>query len=324
MKKKTEWIVPIVMLVAVAAIVLTVILVNNQKNKQDASQTDAQLGSQAVFSVNPSEIEVLQWNYGEEELSFTFDGDSWYYTEDKDFPLNESLLEEMVGQLKSIISYNTIQNPQDPASYGLDKPICTISVTANGTTSKVMIGDQSVAGSIFYLSTGDDKVHMVDGALFDAFYRGLYDLVACEELPNIKDVWGLKISGHGELDLSCVWDEQGICWYANAAGEKIPLDFNKTEEFVANLQKITLDKCVSYNAGDDLQTQYGLGEKAARITVNYAQDDPEKTVTIELGYALEEGTYIRLEGSKMVYMIDSRAANILRATQYTSLLPAQE
>ena len=107
-------------------------------------------------------------------------------------------------------------------------------------------------------------------------------------------------------------------------GEKLPLDFNKTEEFVANVQKITLDKCVSYNAGDDLQTQYGLGEKAARITINYAQDDLEKTVTLELGYALEEGTYIRLEGSKMVYMIDSRAANILRATQYTSLLPAQE
>lgn len=315
MKKGTKWII-LTAVVLVAAVVLTVVLVNNRKDKE--------IGSQTVFAVDPETIEVLQWNFGEEKLSFTRDGDGWYYTADKDFPLNESLLEEMAKQLKSIISYNTIQNPRDPASYGLDKPFCTISVTANGTTSKVMIGDKSVAGSIYYLSTGDEKVHMVDGALFNAFYYGLYDLIACEELPSLKDVWGLKISGFTDMDLSCVWDEQGIRWYANAEGEKLPLDFGKTEEFVANLQKISLDTCICYNAEGDLLEQYGLGEKAAKVIVNYAQDDPEKIVTLELGYALEEGTYVRLAGSKMVYLVDSRACNLLRATEYTSLLQTQE
>lgn len=322
MKKRMKWIIPVAVLIVVA-VVLTVILLNNN-GKQILAPVDKQIGSQPVFSVNPDEVEVLQWNYKEEKLSFTFDGNSWYYTNDKSFPLNQSLLEEMVGQLESIISYNTIQNPQDSASYGLDKPICTISVTANGTTSQIMIGDKSKASGIYYLSTGDDKVHMVDGSLFTAFYRGLYDLIACEELPDLRDVWGLKIWGHSAMDLSCVWDDQGICWHANVDGEKLPLDFNKTEEFVANLQKITLDTCVCYNAEGDLLEQYGFGENVHKIIVNYAQDDPEKTVTIELGDALEEGTYIRLEGSKMVYMIDSRVANVLRATEYTSLLPTQE
>ncbi len=315
MKKATKWII-FVAVVAVVAVVLTVVLVNNQKDKQ--------IGSQVVFSVDPEKIEVLQWNFGEEKLSFTFDGKGWYYTADKDFPLDESYLEEMVKQLKEIISYNTIQNPQDPVSYGLDKPICTIQVTANGTTSKVMIGDKSVAGSIYYLSTGDEKVHMVDGALFNAFYYGLYDLIACEELPNLTDVWGVKISGHYAMDLSCAWDEAGIRWYANTEEEKLPLDFRKTEAFIANLQKISLDTCICYNAEGDLIEQYGFGEGAHKITVNYAQNDPEKTVTLELGHGMEEGTYLRLEGSIMVYMIDSRVANILRATEYTSLLQTQE
>ena len=73
-----------------------------------------------------------------------------------------------------------------------------------------------------------------------------------------------------------------------------------------------------------LLEQYGFNEKAEKVTVNYAQDDPEKTVTLELGYALEEGTYIRLEGSKMIYMIDSRVTNVLRTTEYTSLLQTKE
>lgn len=315
MKKGTKWII-LAAVVAVIAIVLTVVLVNNQKDKQ--------IGSQTVFSVDPEKIEVLQWNFGEEKLSFTFDGEGWYYTADKDFPLDESLLENMVKQMKEIVSYNTIQNPRDPASYGLDKPICTIQVTADGTTSKVMIGDRSVAGSIYYLSTGDEKVHMVDGALFNAFSYGLYDLIAGEELPDLRDIWGVKISGYSELDLSCVWDEQGIRWYANAEGEKLPLDFGKTEEFIANLQKVNLDECICYNAEGALLEQYGFNEKAEKVTVNYAQDDPEKTVTLELGYALEEGTYIRLEGSKMIYMIDSRVTNVLRTTEYTSLLQTKE
>lgn len=315
MKKGTKWII-LAAVALVAAVVLTVVLVNNRKDKE--------IGSQTVFAVNPEEIEVLQWNFGEEKLSFTFDGDSWYYTPDKDFPLNESLLENMAKQLKDIISYNTIKNPRDPDSYGLDKPICTISVTANGTTSKVMIGDKSVAGSIYYLSTGDEKVHMVDGALFNAFHCGLYDLISCEELPSLNNVWGLKISGYTDMDLSCVWDDQGIRWYANVNGEKQLLDFNKVEEFITNVQKVSLDNCVCYNAEGALLEQYGFDEKAAKVTVNYDQEDPKKTVTLELGYALEEGTYIRLEGSKMIYMIDSRVANVLRSTEYTSLLQTQE
>lgn len=313
MKKGILWTV-LAIAVVIVAVVLTVLLIDGQKDKQ--------IGSQVVFSATIDEISEVKWNYNTEKLSFTNGEEGWYYTADKDFPLDVSLLEERLEELEEIISYNTIQNPRDPASYGLDDPICTIEVTANGVTSKVMIGDQSVAGSIYYLSTGDEKVHMVDGSLFEAFYCGLYDLIALEESPNLNNIWGIKVEGYYSMDLSCVWDDAGVRWHANVDGEKLALDFAKTEEFVANLQKIKLESCVCYNAEGDLLTQYGLGEKAVKVTVIRDQNDPEKTVVLELGYSLEEGTYIRLEGSKMIYMVDSRVCNVLRATEYTSLLQA--
>ena len=68
----------------------------------------------------------------------------------------------MVDTLVEVLAQETIAEPEDLASYGLDDPQCTVTLTADGTDYELLIGDETVLGGQLYLSTGDGSVYLVD------------------------------------------------------------------------------------------------------------------------------------------------------------------
>ena len=101
----------------------------------------------------------------------------------------------MVDTLAEVLAQETIAEPEDLASYGLDDPQCTVTLTADGTDYELLIGDETVLGGQLYLSTGDGSVYLVDTSLLDAFAYGLYDIIQMEEIPAMDDVSALTIDG---------------------------------------------------------------------------------------------------------------------------------
>ncbi len=292
-----------------------------------------------IFTVDPEDVTRISWDYSE-ELSFTREGDTWVYDADATFPLEESFLDAMLEQLQQITSSKTIEDVEDWDQYTLEVPICEITVTAGDTRSTIKIGEETALGGERYVSIGDGNAYLVDSSFLSAFSYGLYDVLKMEPIPDMSDVYGMTyLSGSDSYEIQLL-EDSGLAYsdeYVWFMGEK-PLDTDLTKTLMRYVTDMTWQECVNYNARD--MSQYGLSDPAASITVYYLEtvevatqetdedgntvyetQENKKTYTLEIGAETDDGYYARIQGSNMVYLISSSAAETLLYTTYEDLLP---
>lgn len=286
----------------------------------DAQQTE-ETPAVTVFTLNPEQLTGLSWTYGEETLDFGYKNGSWYYTQDTMFPVDADFLEEIKGNLTQIVAEKTVETPDDLENYGLLRPACTVTVTTEGVTTRLELGDETAMDGLRYLSLGDNKVYLVDGALFDCLQYGLYDIVSYETVPAMDAVTELKVET-GEQTLTLEYREESGLAYSDSyvwfVGERAA-DTELTESFLAKVTGLVWDSCVAYNADEEALAGYGLDTPAVTGTVHYGEAG-EQQFTVQLGLT-EEGCFARLPGSGMVYEIDSAIAETLLYTTYAELQP---
>ena len=294
--------------------------------------------SMTVFQVNTSEITELGWDYSE-NLSFRRTEDGWTYTADETFLLNTSYIDTMLSTLAEIKSYKTIENVENWDQYGLEVPVCTITITTD-TTQTLCIGLETSMGGQRYFSIGDGNAYLVDASVIDAFSYGLYDVLKEESVPDITSVTGMRmVSTAGGYEIA-LQENSGLAysdsyvWFMDGK----PLDTELTEDLIMLMVDLTWTECVNYNASD--LSVYGLDEPAATVTVDYIHsysistsetDDNGDVIfetvrepasfTIELGDVTGNYRYARIAGSNMVYTIYGTAADTMNYTTYYDLQP---
>ena len=89
--------------------------------------TDQEDETQTVFSLNPENVTNLGWDYSE-KVSFTAGEDGWVCDQDAAFPVDETCLDKMLEALTDVESTKTIENPENLDQYGLEIPVCVITV----------------------------------------------------------------------------------------------------------------------------------------------------------------------------------------------------
>ena len=251
----------------------------------------------------------------------------------------------MAAALGEILASRAIEEPEDPAEYGLNEPLCTISVAAGDTTHVLELGDETSLGGERYASIGDGKVYLVDESLLDTFAYGLYDLVEEEALPTIDNVTALSIDAETQKLKIAYLPGGGLCysdeylWYLESEDGYVNLDNELTEDLLGIYQNFEWAECVDYRAED--LAQYGLEEPTAVVTIDYdvtyqvdtgetsedgstiyeTQTMPT-TFTLEIGsYAGDGYCYARLAGSDMVYTVDASLSDSALYTTADTLLP---
>lgn len=304
----------------------------NPENQESEAENDDGV---SIFALDTGSVTALSWTYGEESLTFENVGDGWAYAQDSSFPLDSTYIDAMLSALSNVTASKTIEDPEDLSQYGLEAPVCTISVTA-GDTTELLIGDETVLDGDRYLSLGDGNVYLVDAALLDSFSYGLYDLVEKESIPSMTDVLSLSVdTGAQQLVLEHL-EDSGLAysdeyvWFMQQEDGYLPLDTELTQALLANITGLTWGGCVDYHASSEALEGYGLGSGAATVTVRYVESadaedsgpsETEKTFVLELGAAADDGRYARIAGSDMVYLVDAGAAESLLYTTYVELLP---
>lgn len=117
------------------------------------------------------------------------------------------------------------------------------------------------------------------------------------------------------------------------------LDTELTESLISNITGLTWISCVDYKAEEKL-ADYGLDAPRAVVTIDYLKtvqvatnetDEDGNTIyetqtenaqlTLEIGADTEDGSYARISGSGMVYLIDSNICETLLYTTVTELQP---
>lgn len=272
--------------------------------------------AETVFSLDPEAVTNLGWDYSE-ALSFTAGENGWVCDQDGALPVDETYLDAMLDALTEVKSVKTIENPENLDQYGLEVPICVITVT-DGQSRTLSIGQETAVGGQRYFSNGDGNVYLVDGEIIERFAYGRYDILKKQTLPEITQLTGItvQLSGGGyeivrKEDGGLAYSDDYI-WFMDGKA----LDNELTQSLLNMVTNLNLSQCVDYNA-DDL-TPYSLDSPAAIVTV---MDSGEEAYTLEISAADGESCYLRLGGSPMVYELDAKLSNTLCYTTYADLRP---
>lgn len=272
--------------------------------------------TETVFTLEPEAVTALTWEYSE-SLSFRRESEGWVYPEDPVFPVEESYLDTILQTLSRVDSYKTIDTVENWDTYGLQIPVCTISVTA-GETYDLAIGIETTLGGQRYFSIGDGKVYLVDDAILEPFQYDLYDLIAAREMPEVTQVTAMEVTTP-EGSYAITYEPGSGKAYSDSYvwfWEDQPLDTDLAQELTRLVTNLNLAQCVNFNA-DDL-SQYGLAEPEIQVTIF---DSGTEAYTLDISSATDDGCYVRLPGTNMVYRTLATVNETLRYTTVADLLP---
>lgn len=299
--------------------------VTNPENKVDDTTTDADV-KYTILTIEPDMVKTLSWTYESQVLTFTHTEDTWSYVDDSTFPLDSSYIDSMLSSLNGIQASKIIEDVTDLSMYGLDEPVCSISVDAGGAYA-ILIGNETALDGLRYVSIGDDNVYLVEDALLTSFSYGLYDLLAKESVPAMSDLVNVSITSETNSLLIEYLAESGLAysdeyvWFLKDGDTYLTLDTELTGALVGNITGLSFGECVDYNADDEELASYGLTAPMVTAAVSYTEADETKTFALELGSYIDGSCYARIAGSRMVYLVDGTISDTLMYTGYSELQP---
>lgn len=279
------------------------------------AQTETETAT-TIFTLAPETVTSLQWEY-REDLTFHRDGEGWVYEESDAFPVDGSYLEAILAALSQVDSYKTIENIENWDTYGLEIPVCTISLTAD-TTYDLAIGIETTLGGQRYFSIGDGRVYLVDSTILEPFQYTLYDLIAPQEMPQVEQVTAMTVTtpeGSYTLrydpDSGRTYSDDYVWFWEDTA-----LDTGEAESLIGVVTQLSLSQCENYQAQD--LSQYGLEEPSLSVTV---YDNGVESYTLPISAPEGGSCYVQLPGTHMVYTIDDAIYETLRYTTAADLMP---
>ena len=292
----------------------------------------------------PSEsVEALSWECAGNSFTFHRDG-IWLYNEDENFPVSEEKVNELLEQFQSFSAAFVIEDVEDYGQYGLDDPVCTISLATADQTYEVQLGDYSKMDSQRYVSIGDGNVYLVKHDPLDEYDAILSDMIDHDEIPSFDHVTQVQFAGAETYSISYQKDSTDSystddVYFTQQDEKNLPLDTSRVDSYLQSITALNPVNYVSYNVTDEELQTYGLDAPELTITVDYATEgedgeedtdtfvlyvspDPEDVKTAEEAEddgEAEISAYIRVGESQIVYEVSSSNYKKLAAASYDDL-----
>jgi len=233
-----------------------------------------------VLEISGDSATSLSWEYEDTELAFHKE-DSWLYDDDEAFPVDGDKVEELLSQFEAFGVSFIIENVEDYAQYGLDEPVCTISLSTEEKSYEVQLGDYSAMDSQRYVSIGDGNVYLVAEDPFEDFEIELKDMIKHDETPAFDSVTGITFAG--EEGYSLTYEENSTdtycaedVYFTLKDGKNLPLDTSSVQGYVNNITNLSLTDYVTYNASEEELQSYGLDTPELSVTVDYTYENEEE------------------------------------------------
>ena len=327
------------MLLAVfAAVSITAVLVSRHEEKVERIKNSGE----TILAIPTDTVTALSWTNEEGTFSFTKD-EIWTYDEDSAFPVDEEKIDELLAQFEDFAAAFVIDDVEDYEQYGLDEPVCTISITVGEESYTVELGDFSKMDEQRYVSIGDGKAYLVSHNPLDEFGAVLRDMILDDTILEFDTAKQIAFTGTENYTITYDEDGTSICADDVYFTDGKPLDTDNVNEWLTALMGLGLTDYVSYNVTDEELQTFGLDESDLTITLDYSNSDedgtetdfgtlvlhlsqnPEELAAYEKALANEEDElpdvtcYARVGASQIVYSITQTEFDKLTAVSYDTL-----
>ena len=174
--------------VLVLASAITLVVVKHEDTKEKIKNTPATI-------LEWTEIDGVSWEYNGASYAFQKKDDAWTYPADTAFPVDGDKMNALLEQFGALGAAFTIEEVEDYGQYGLEKPICTITLTQGDGETTLTLGDYSQMDGERYASLGDGNVYLLSHDPLEEFDTDLTGLIQNDEIPDFDTLETLTVSG---------------------------------------------------------------------------------------------------------------------------------
>lgn len=291
MKKKKG---PLILIGVLVLLLILYFALSTWNKKQDSKEEE----TVKVTDLKTSEITGVKYNLGTGEMNFEKDGDTWYYTADKDFPLRQSYPKTVAGAMGQLSADRELEDADALEEYGLDHPTYTVTLTdEDGTVTTIKVGNAT--GNDYYATVDDtEKVYTIPATSLDDIQTELDQIAQLDTYPSI---------GSGNLKKEVITQNGETTTYDSENEDQA----EDVAAVAGGLGAATLSEVADYSVDDADLAGYGL-DATSRITVEvtYTSDDEDQTMTLYIGGENGSGDrYVMMNDSRIVYLISDEICN---------------
>ena len=294
MKKKKG---PLILICVLVLLLILYFVLSTWNKKQDSKEEE----TVKVTDLKTSEITGVKYDLGTGEMNFEKDGDTWYYTADKDFPLRQSYPKTVADAMGQLSADRELEDADALEEYGLDHPTYTVTLTdEDGTVTTIKVGNAT--GNDYYATVDDtEKVYTIPATSLDDIQTELDQIAQLDTYPSI---------GSGNLKKEVITQNGETTTYDSENEDQA----EDVAAVAGGLGAVKLSEAADYSVDDADLAGYGL-DATSRITVEvtYTSDDEDQTMTLYIGGENGSGDrYVMINDSRIVYLIsDEICKNIL-------------
>ena len=341
MRKKKR--ITLIILVLLSALTLGGYIILLNKDRQGKSEEGEKEASIPVTSLDSEKIAELSYASPDGEIHLIKENDTWKLLKEKEFPVNQTYVEDMIEGIVHISSTREIKGESDLSQYGIKKPSLSINVRLkDGDNIILKVGYKVPGNGGYYMKVeGKDSIYVVSDSVYTPFSYKKNELMALEDAPSLSSDNITKLSvknGDRTFEMEYKDDQWTIL---KPYESKVPANYSEAAALLDNYSDFTYKEGAEYKAYD--LTEYGLNKPAATVTVSYTggedagegesdasakgtstegsedakgtkageakTEEKTRTYTLLFGKKTEDGDYfVRMKGQKAVYIMDGSTA----------------
>lgn len=315
---------------AVLVLGLAVLLAVTAALKRSAARKEAAAASSGQVTAQDAGYTALSYSNSTATLSFAVDeSGAWYWTDDPDFPLDESYVVKLINLISGLKPQQTITQGDTLEAYGLDQPAVTLTATdAAGVQSTFALGNTTTDGKSCYLllNGAETPVYIIDGSLRDALSKGIYEMMELPQLPVLTDAQMASVTVDGAVQTVLIASadetapadssaassaEPAVTWRSQGANVT---DNQDVTSLLGEVRALTLSACQDYKPSAQAVTLCGFDAPRCTLTVAYTDGGQEsRTLTLTVGKSTADGSglYVRLADDTTVYSMTADSLKTL-------------
>lgn len=325
-KKRTLWILGILLVVAAAGLALVTML-----NKA-AEESDSAAAAISLSDFSASDVQAIDYTWEGEQFRLVLQDDVWTLEDDPDYHVDQTTVESMVTALSPMQAVRSIDAAGEASEYGLDDPSLTVTAElSDGSSMTFCFGDSnSVTGDVYLQIEGESTIYAAASSKASCFQydkAGLYDTGYSPVTLTSSEIMGIRYafaddteqfqvsmeavsepvesddSASSEADSSSEVEYEKVWYLENSGDQLLQSDINEM------ISQIRLAPTAQNTAPGDL-SQYGLDTPLITVQL-IGSDGTEQTFYLGIG---TDGYYMMEKDDSSVYTITVDVLNAFSVT----------